>query len=79
MAQPAFGGANPSAGLSTGFAILGPNASFNLHFNWGQGATQSLVGQTPSITMMNGQSGFFADASQTPFVIGFVPVVGGLR
>ena len=77
LAQPAFGGANSAAGLSTGLAILGPNSSFNLHFNWGQGASQSLVGQTPSITMMNGQSGFFSDSSQTPFVMGFVPVVGG--
>lgn len=77
LAQPAFGGANPAAGLATGFSLFGPNASFNLRFNWGQGATSSLVGQTPSVTMMNGQTGYFSDTSQTPFVMGFIPVVGG--
>src|SRR6185436_12649969 len=33
--------------------------------------------ETPFVTMLNGQSGVFADQALSPFVIGFVPVVGG--
>jgi len=36
-----------------------------------------MVSQTPSITLPNGGTGYFSDTSQSPFVIGFIPVVGG--
>ena len=77
LAQPAFGGFNANAGLSTAFAISGRQGQANFFLNFGQGSTQSLVSQTPSVTVMNGQTGYFSDTSQTPFVISYVPVVGG--
>jgi len=35
------------------------------------------VTETPIITLWNGHPGFFADSSITPFVISYIPVVGG--
>ena len=37
-----------------------------------------MSSQSPSVTVMNGQSGSFSDATITPFVVGVVPVVGSL-
>lgn len=76
MANPPFGRPQLGAGVNGGLALLGnPNAYFN--FTAGQGATRSFVSQTPVLTTMNGQPGFFADQTVSPFVMGFVPVVGG--
>jgi len=72
QAAPPFGGFDPSAGANLGFA--GRNGWFNA--NWSQGCRRSFVSQTPMVTVTNGYPGFVADASMTPFVIGYVPVVG---
>jgi hypothetical protein len=77
LANPQFGGFQAGAGLSTNFAILNGNFSANFALSFGQGARNSIVSQTPSVTLMNGQTGYMSDTSQTPFVISVVPVVGG--
>ena len=77
LARPQFGGFNAGAGLSTAFGIQNGNFNVNFGLNFGQGNTRSAVSQTPSVTLMNGQTGYFSDTSQTPFVISEVPVVGG--
>lgn len=76
-AVPPFGGFAPGGGLQTGFQIHGPGG-FDGHFNIaaGQGAQTSLTSQSITTTMPNGVPGFFSDSSQTPFVVGVVPVVG---
>ncbi len=76
-AAPPFGGFNPGAGLNTGFNIHAPGG-FDGHFNImaSQGAQTSLVSQTVSTTVPSGVPGFVSDTSQTPFVMGVVPVVG---
>jgi hypothetical protein len=77
QAAPQFGGFDPSAGLSTGFFFgRGNNRGF-LNFNASQGSRRSFVTQVPSVTVMNGQTGFVSDSSQSPFVISQIPVVGG--
>jgi hypothetical protein len=78
MAAPQFGHFDPGAGLSTGFTFGrpgGPNGFFNL--TAGQGFRQSLMTQAPVLTLSNGLPGFVSDTSMTPFVISYVPVVGG--
>jgi len=77
LALPQFGRYDPSAGLHGGFGVRGPGGSGFLNFGMAQGSRRSAVSQTPSITLMNGRSGFFSDTSQSPFVIGYIPVVGG--
>jgi len=76
-AAPAFGGFDPSAGLSGGWATNGNGLSSFFNFNYSQGYRQNFVSQTPMVTLMNGQQAFFSDTSQSPFVIGQIPVVGG--
>jgi len=68
-----FGNAQPGAGMNLGFG--GPNGYFNL--GAAQGSRRSIVSQAPSVTLQNGVPGFFSDTSQSPFVIGQIPVVGG--
>jgi len=77
LANPQFGQPDAAAGLTSGFSIRNGanNASFNL--GMAQGSRRSMVTQTPGVTLMNGQPGFFSDTSQSPFVISYVPVVGG--
>ncbi|HUT94624.1 MAG TPA: hypothetical protein VMY37_34530 [Thermoguttaceae bacterium] len=77
QAAPQFGGFDPSAGANFGFSRRsgGINGWFN--GNWSQGCRRSFVSQTPSITLTNGYPGYMADASVTPFVVSYVPVVGG--
>ena len=76
QAAPQFGGFDPSAGANFGFSRRsgGINGWFN--GNWSQGCRRSFVSQTPSITLTNGYPGYVADASVTPFVVSYVPVVG---
>jgi hypothetical protein len=77
QAAPGFGGFDPSAGANLGFGFRhgGVNGYFNA--NWAQGCRRSFVSQTPSVTVQNGLPGFVSDTSQSPFVIGQIPVVGG--
>ena len=77
MAMPQFGGFDPSAGINSG--IYYQRGDFNGYFNFAaaHGFRQSFVTQTPSVTMMNGRSASISDRSITPFVMGYIPVVGG--
>lgn len=77
MALPQFGGFDPSAGISSG--IYHQRGDFSGYFNFaaGHGFRQSFVTQVPSVTMMNGQTAWIADQSISPFVMGYIPVVGG--
>ena len=77
IAQPPFGGFDRSAGLTSNLGWSGPDWNFNLGLNFTQGAKQSLINQTPIVTLMNGQPGFVSDTSQTPFVMSVIPVIGG--
>jgi hypothetical protein len=79
LAVPPFGGAQPNAGLSTNFSVLGKDGQINFAMNYGAGYRQSFTSQTPSVTIMNGQTGSISDTSQTPFVIGVIPVVGAFQ
>lgn len=72
-AQPPFGGFDPSAGATFGFA--GPNGFLNI--TAGQGSSTTFSGQSPMVTVMNGGTGAFFDQTLQPLVTGIVPVVGG--
>ena len=77
LAVPQFGGFDPSAGLTSGFHVR--HRGFNASLNWmaAQGYRQTFTSQTPSVTLTNGVPGYISDTSQSPFVIGMIPVVGG--
>jgi hypothetical protein len=77
LSQPQFGGFNSGAGLSFGAAFLSNGVVGKFNFNFSQGSTQSLVSSTPTVTLQNGVPGYFSDTTQAPFVISYIPVVGG--
>jgi len=76
-AVPQFGGYDPSAGMTSGFHVH--RDGFNASLNWtaAQGYRQTFTSQTPSVTLTNGVPGYISDTSQSPFVISYIPVVGG--
>ena len=76
LAKPPFGSPDPTAGLTTNFAFVGKYGQINFAINFSQGYKQSLTTQTPSVTLLNGQTGYVSDTSQTPFVVSVIPVVG---
>jgi ribosomal protein L12E/L44/L45/RPP1/RPP2 len=78
MASPQFGMPNSSPMGQAGFSMMGNG--LNLKFNgfFGQGYSATNTSQTPMVTTMNGQPGYFSDTSVTPFVLSYVPVVGGV-
>jgi len=75
LATPQFGGFQPGAGATVGFAILSEIEAF-FFIEASQGDRRSNVLQAPKVTLFNGQSAIVSDTSQTPFVISVVPVVG---
>jgi hypothetical protein len=75
-AIPQFGGYDPSADATFGFNLRHKKWDADFNFAFGQGSRRSLVTQVPSVTIMNGQRGYVSDTSQSPFVIGLIPVVG---
>ena len=77
LGVPPFGGFQPNAGLGTAFGMSGRHGQANFAMDFGQGSQRSSVSQTPMLTTMNGMPGYFCDTSQTPFVVGVIPVVGG--
>ena len=77
LAVPQFGGYAPGAGMTSGFQLRGPRGNASLFWEASQGSRQSLVSQTPSVTLTNGYPGSISDTSQSPFVVGVVPIVGG--
>jgi len=78
MAAPQFGMFDPNAGIRGGWSVQGSGYNGFFNFAAGQGFRQSLVSQAPSVTLTNGYPGYFGDVSQSPFVVGLIPVVGGL-
>lgn len=76
-AAPAFGGFDPSAGANFGLGFNGGGFNGGLLGNFSQGSRRTLTSTTPMVTVQNGVPGFVADASISPFVMGYVPVVGG--
>jgi type II secretory pathway component GspD/PulD (secretin) len=62
-------------GLNFGFAILSDIEAFFL-IEAAQGDSRTNVLQAPKVTLFNGQQAFVADATQRPFVVGVIPVVG---
>jgi general secretion pathway protein D len=75
LAIPQFGGFDPTAGASMGFAILSDIEAY-FFVNAASGDKRSNVLQAPKVTLFNGQQAFVADQSQTPFVTSVIPVVG---
>jgi hypothetical protein len=74
---PPFGGYLPGAGAQMGVGFGGPGYRGYFNATAAQGFRRGFVAQTPMLTLTNGIPGFVADASLTPFVMGYVPVVGG--
>lgn len=62
-------------GLNFGFAILSDIEAFFL-IEAAQGDRRTNVLNAPKVTLFNGQQAFVADATQRPFVVGVIPVVG---
>jgi hypothetical protein len=68
-----IGGGLNGGGANLGFG--GPNGFFNI--GAAQGSSRSISSVTPSLTVMNGQTGAIFAGTVRPFVIGVTPVVGG--
>lgn len=77
QAAPQFGGFDPSAGANFGVGFNRGGAQGQFNANLSQGSRRSFTSQTPSVTLQNGVPGYVSDTSQSPFVISYVPVVGG--
>ena len=77
MAAPQFGGFDPQAGANFGFGFNRGGLGGQFSGNFGQGSRRSFVSQTPSVTLQNGVPGYISDTSQSPFVISYIPIVGG--
>lgn len=75
LAVPQFGGFDPTAGASFGFAILSDIETY-FFLNAAQGDRRTNVLQAPKVTLFNGQQASVSDLSQSPFVISVIPVVG---
>jgi hypothetical protein len=76
-ATPPFRQYDPSAGIRTTFPFGGGDVRGVFGLTAAEGYRQNFVTQAPSVTMTDGQRAFFADASLTPFVVGYAPIVGG--
>jgi general secretion pathway protein D len=74
LSVPAFGGYNPSAGLSTGFALLSDIETY-FFLQAAQGDRRSSVMEAPKVMLHNGQFGSVQDITQIPFVTSVIPVV----
>jgi beta-lactamase regulating signal transducer with metallopeptidase domain len=57
------------------FRIVDKKQGEKLIDRW-QADKGAIVCQVPKVTLFNGQTAFVADSSQTPFVVGTIPVVG---
>lgn len=77
MGRPAFGNPDPGAGIRGGWGWQSGPWSGDFNFIAAQGSQRSSVTQAPSITLPSGGTGYFSDTSQSPFVISYIPVVGG--
>jgi general secretion pathway protein D len=74
LAVPTFGGYNPAAGISTGFALLSDIETY-FFIRAAQGDTRSSVLEAPKVMLQNGQMGYLEDTTSVPFVTNVIPVV----
>lgn len=74
---PGLPGVNPAGGANSGFGINGGGFGLGFNVNAIQGSSRSASSITPSVTVPNGGTGSIFSGSQTPFVTGVIPVVGG--
>jgi len=74
LAIPAFGGYNPAAGISTGFALLSDIEAY-FFISAAQGDRRSSVMEAPKVMLHNGQQGVVNDTTSIPFVTSVTPVV----
>jgi general secretion pathway protein D len=74
-AIPPFGGFDANQAAQFGFAILSDIEAYFL-IEAAQGDRRTNVLNAPKVTLFNGQQAFVADATQQPFVVGVIPVVG---
>ncbi|MGZ0169460.1 MAG: hypothetical protein ACKVHE_07885 [Planctomycetales bacterium] len=72
---PKFGGYNPNAGISSGWAFNSGKFSGNFGFNFSQGFSRTSTTTAPSLMTTNGQTGQFFSGVRRPFVYSLVPVV----
>jgi len=77
LAAPQFGRFNPGAGANLGFGFRNGGPRGFLNANWSQGWQGSCVSQVPVLTVTDGVPGYMAVGTMSPFVVGYVPVVGG--
>jgi hypothetical protein len=77
MAAPQFGRFNPGAGANVGFGFGNGSKGGFFNANFSQGSQRSFVSQVPSVTVTNGVPGYMAVGTARPFVVSYVPVVGG--
>jgi general secretion pathway protein D len=74
IAIPTFGGYNPAAGISTGFALLNDIETY-FFLSAAQGDRRNSVMEAPKVMLQNGQMGSISDYTQIPFVTSVIPVV----
>ena len=74
IGAPRFGGYNPHAGMSSGWAFNSGKFSGNFNFNFCQGYERLSTTTAPFLTTMNGQTGHFFSGVRRPFVYSLVPV-----
>ena len=72
---PRFGGNNPNAGISSGWAFNSGKYSGTFGFNFSQGYERFSTTTAPSLVTTNGQSGQFFSGVRRPFVYSLIPVV----
>jgi hypothetical protein len=73
-----FGGGAPGGGAMFGGGFGGGGLSGRFRLTAEQGSSTTLGSQSPSVTVMNGGSGYFSDTTIRPFVTGLIPVVGNI-
>ena len=72
---PRFGGYNPNAGISSGWAFSSGKFSGTFGFNFSQGYERFSTTTAPSLMTTNGQTGQFFSGVRRPFVYSLVSVV----
>lgn len=73
---PQFGGFQPGAGLSGGFAFNRGAYGANFGFNFSQGYSRSMTSTTPVVNGFGGSPLIFQNSLQRPFVTSLIPNVG---
>ena len=73
---PMFGGYDPNTAGRFGMGVGGNGGGFRLGFEFGKGSTRTITSTAPSLMVQNGGGGFIGSGQWTPFVTGWIPVVG---